>query len=145
MEYFSQVFLKNLDVWGLTMTYLPILEKLENYYDELCECELEIIDKIKTAVLYVIECSYVPIDIDKLANMLGALNPLFLKAERKSTVNFEERKTTSTTQKKTFSSSKSGSKKNTYSTKKTHKKSTSHSSSTSKKQSNSKKTRRNTV
>jgi len=149
MEYFSQVFLKNLDVWGLTMSYLPILEKLENYYDELCECELEIIDKIKTAVLYVIECSYVPIDVDKLANMLHALNPLFLKAERKSTVNFEERKTTSTTQKKTTpgskSGSKSGSRKSSYSTKKTHKKSTSHLSSTSKKQSNSKKTRRNTV
>jgi serine/threonine protein kinase len=145
MAYFSQVFLKNLDVWGFTMSYLPILEYLENYYDELCECELEIIDKIKTAVLYVIECSYVPVDINKLANMLDELNPLFLKAVRNSTVKFKERKTTITTQKKSSSGSKSGSKKKPNSTKKTHKKSTSRSSSTSKKQSNSKKTRRNTV
>ena len=135
MEYFSQVFLKNLDVWGFTMTYLPILEYLENYYDDLCECELEIIDKIKNAVLYVIECSYVPVDVDKLANKLEELTPLFLKAERNSTVKFEERKTTATTQKP--SSSGSGSKKKLSSSKKTRKSSTSRSS--------SKKTRRNTV
>jgi hypothetical protein len=133
MEYFSQVFLKNLDIWGLTMTYLPILEYLENYYDDLCDCELEIIDKIKGVVLYVIECSYVPIDVDKLANKLEELTPLFLKAERNSTVKFEERKTTATTQKP----SSSGSKKKSSSSKKTRKSSSSKSS--------SKKTRRNTV
>jgi serine/threonine protein kinase len=138
MEYFSQVFLKNLDVWGLTMTYLPILEYLENYYDDLCDCELEIIDTIKTAVLYVIECSYVPIDINKLTNILEELTPLFLKAERNSTVKFEERKTTSTSQKKTTSVSK----KKSSSTKKTRKSSSSHSRS---RLSSSKKTRRNTV
>jgi serine/threonine protein kinase len=137
MEYFSQVFLKNLDIWGFTMTYLPILEYLENYYDDLCECELEIIDKIKNAVLYVIECSYIPIDVDKLANKLEELNPLFLKAERNSTVKFEERETTFTTHPQ--KSSKSSSKKKSSSTKKTRK--TSRSSS----RSSSKKTRRNTV
>ena len=137
MEYFSQVFLKNLDIWGFTMTYLPILEYLENYYDDLCECELEIIDKIKNAVLYVIECSYIPIDVDKLANKLEELNPLFLKAERNSTVKFEERETTFTTHPQ--KSSRSSSKKKSSSTKKTRK--TSRSSS----RSSSKKTRRNTV
>ena len=137
MEYFSQVFLKNLDVWGLTMAYLPILEYLENYYDDLCECELEIIDKIKSAVLYVIECSYVPIDVDILANKLEELSPLFLKAQRNSTVKFEERETTFTTHPQ--KSSRSSSKKKSSSTKKTRK--TSRSSS----RSSSKKTRRNTA
>jgi serine/threonine protein kinase len=137
MEYFSQVFLKNLDVWGLTMTYLPILEYLENYYDDLCECELEIIDKIKRAVLYVIECSYVPIDVDILANKLEELSPLFLKAQRNSTVKFEEKETTFTTHPQ--KSSRSSSKKKSSSTKKTRK--TSRSSS----RSSSKKTRRNTA
>jgi len=137
MDYFSQVFLKNLDIWGLTMTYLPILEYLEKYYDDLCDCELEIIDKIKSAILYIIECSYVPIDVDKLANKLEELTPLFLKAERKSTVKFEERKTTSSTQKSSNSKSKSksSSKKKSSSSKKTRKSSSSKSS--------SKKTRRN--
>jgi serine/threonine protein kinase len=137
MEYFSQVFLKNLDVWGLTMTYLPILEYLENYYDDLCECELEIIDKIKSAVLYVIECSYVPIDVDILANKLEELSPLFLKAQRNSTVKFEEKETTFTTHPQ--KSSRSSFKKKSSSTKKTRK--TSRSSS----RSSSKKTRRNTA
>lgn len=139
MEYFSQVFLKNLDIWGFTMTYLPILEYLENYYDELCECELEIIDKIKSAVLYVIECSYVPIDVDKLANKLEELTPLFLKAERNSTIKFEEIKTSSTTQPQKSSRSRSVSR--SISTKKTRKSSRS----SSRSRSNSKKTRRNTV
>lgn len=111
MEYFSQVFLKNLDVWGLTMTYLPILEYLDNYYDDLCECELKIMDTIKTAILYIIECSYVPIDVDKLANKLEELTPLFLKAERNSTVKFEEKKTTSTNSLSQNKSKKSSSKK----------------------------------
>jgi serine/threonine protein kinase len=133
MDYFSQVFLKNLDVWGLTMSYLPILEYLENYYDDLCECELEIIDTIKSAVLYVIECSYVPIDVDKLANKLEKLDHLFLKAEKNSTVNFEERRTTSTTHKSSSSKKKSSSSKKTRKT------------SSSKKNSLSKKTRRNTA
>ncbi len=137
MEYFSQVFLKNLDVWGLTMAYLPILEYLENYYDDLCECEMEIIDKIKSAVLYVIECSYVPIDVDILANKLEELSPLFLKAQRNSTVKFEEKETTFTTHPQ--KSSRSSSKKKSSSTKKTRK--TSRSSSWS----SSKKTRRNTA
>jgi hypothetical protein len=97
----------------------------------LSDCEIEIINKIKNAVLYVIECSYVPIDVDKLANKLEELTPLFLKAERNSTVQFEERKTTPTTQKP------SSSKKKSSSSKKTRKSSTSRSS--------SKKTRRNTV
>ena len=133
MDYFSQVFLKNLDVWGITMSYLPILEYLENYYDDLCECELEIIDTIKSAVLYVIECSYVPIDVDKLANKLEKLDHLFLKAEKNSTVNFEERRTTSTTHKSSSSKKKSSSSKKTRKT------------SSSKKNSLSKKTRRNTA
>jgi serine/threonine protein kinase len=108
MEYFSQVFLKNLDVWGFTMTYLPILEYLSGYYNKLCDCELEIIDKIKEMVLYVIECSYVPIDVDKIVAKLEYLNALFLKADKKSTAHFQEkRETSSLTQSKTKSKTKS--------------------------------------
>jgi serine/threonine protein kinase len=97
MKYFSEVFLKNLDVWGLIMTYLPILEYLDSYYDELHECELEIIEKIKTVVLYAIECSYVPIDCDKVIKHLDELNLLFLKADKLSTVHFKEKRATSST------------------------------------------------
>jgi len=108
MEYFSQVFLKNLDVWGLTMSYLPILEYLENYYDDLCDCELEIIDKIKEIILYAIECSYVPINVDKIVAKLEEMNLLFLKADKKSTVHFQEKRPTSSlTKSKTKTKTKS--------------------------------------
>jgi serine/threonine protein kinase len=95
MEYFSEVFLKNLDVWGFTMTYLPILEYLSGYYNKLCDCEIQIIEKIKETILYVIECSYVPIDVDKIVAKLEDLNALFLKADKKSTVHFQEKRPTS--------------------------------------------------
>jgi hypothetical protein len=109
MEYFSQVFLKNLDVWGFTMIYLPILEYINNYYDELCDCEIEIVYKIKNIILYIIECSYSPIDSEKLTNKLEELNELFEKAEKKSTTKFEEKRPTSSTTKQ--SSTKTSSKK----------------------------------
>jgi len=107
MEYFSEVFLKNLDVWGFTMTYLPILEYLGGYYNKLCDCEIQIIEKIKETILYVIECSYVPIDVDKIVAKLEDLNALFLKADKKSTVHFQEKRPTSSlTQSKSKSKSK---------------------------------------
>jgi len=96
MEYFTEVFLKNLDIWGFTMTYLPVLEYLSNYYNKLCKCELEIFDKIKEMILYIIECSYVPIDVDKIVSKLEELNILFLCAAKKSTTRFEEKHTTPT-------------------------------------------------
>jgi len=150
MTYFNDVFLKNLDVWGFVMTYLPILECLDNYYDKLCDCELEIIEKIKNIVLYAIECSYVPIDTNKLSEKLEELNGLFLKADKKSTVHFEERRTTSS-KTKTETKSKTETKRKSMSSKRTQKRrkktSSSRSSSLkSKSNSNSKsKTRRNTV
>lgn len=144
MGYFTQVFLKNLDVWGFTMTYLPILEYLEKYYDDLCNCEIEIIENIKNIILYVIECSYIPIDINKLIPKLEELNELFLQADKKSTVDFKEKSSTSFTKSnkttKTASSSSSSSKSNSTSTKKTRKSSTSSSSNNN----NKSKTRRNT-
>jgi serine/threonine protein kinase len=128
MEYFSQVFLKNLDIWGFTMTYLPILEYLSGYYNKLCDCELQIIDKIKEIVLYVIECSYVPIDVDKIVAKLEDLNALFLKADKKSTVHFQEKRPTSSL---TQSKSKSKTKTSKSSSKSTTKKSSQKSKSSS--------------
>ena len=89
MGYFSQVFLKNIDIWGFVMSYLPILEYLEEYYEELSSCEIDIVKKIINMVLYVIECSYVPIDIDKLLIKIDELNALLLKAQSASTIKFK--------------------------------------------------------
>lgn len=113
MEYFSQVFLKNLDAWGFALSYLPILEYLEKYYDELCDCELELFEKIKDAILYTIECSCTPIDIDKLIEKFEVLNDLFLKANKKSTIHFDgNRRSPNTSESKSMPKSKPNSKTN---------------------------------
>jgi hypothetical protein len=88
MEYFSSVFVKNIDVWGFIMTYLPILEKLYDHFDELSEPEIKIIDKIKNIILFCIECSTEPIEINKLVEQLKELNPLFLRAAKQTNVHF---------------------------------------------------------
>ena len=88
MEYFSSVFVKNIDVWGFIMIYLPILEKLYDHFDELSEPEIKIIDKIKNIILFCIESSTEPIEINNLIEQLKELNPLFLRAEKQSSVQF---------------------------------------------------------
>jgi len=124
MEYFSEVFLKNLDIWGFTMTYLPILEYLSGYYNKLCDCELEIIEKIKELILYVIGCSYVPVDVDKIVGKLEDLNALFLKADKKTTAHFQEkRETSSLTQSKTKTKTKTSKSSSKSKTKRTYQKS----------------------
>jgi hypothetical protein len=91
MEYFKTVFLKNIDVWGFIMTYLPIIEYLEPYYKQLCYCEKEIFHLVSKMILYAIECSYVPINQEKVIEMLNKLNELFLQAKKKSTTHFLEK------------------------------------------------------
>jgi serine/threonine protein kinase len=124
MEYFSEVFLKNLDIWGFTMTYLPILEYLSGYYNKLCDCELEIIEKIKELILYVIGCSYVPVDVDKIVVKLEDLNALFLKADKKTTAHFQEKRPTSSlTHSKTKTKTKTSKSSSKSKTKRTYQKS----------------------
>jgi hypothetical protein len=85
---------------------------------------LLIIEKIREMILYIIESSYVPIDVDKIVEKLEDLNKLFLCAEKKSTTKFEEKRVSSSTtnsQQKTKSKSKSNSKSNSNSNSKTKK------------------------
>ena len=89
MEYFTEVFLKNNDLWGFIMTYLPIVEILEKHYKKLSVPEKQIIEVIRTMILYAVECSYVPMDPEKIIGYANELQELFLKASRQSTVHFE--------------------------------------------------------
>ena len=70
------------------MTYLPILEKLYDHFDELSEPEIKIMDKIKNMILFCIESSTEPIEINKLVEHLKELNPLFLRAAKQTNVHF---------------------------------------------------------
>ena len=86
MEYFSDVFLKNIDVWGFVMTYIPIVdflyEKCEGKIDKLNENEINIYKKLREIMLLIVEANTTPIDINKLTKLLKELNPLFLTMEK---------------------------------------------------------------
>ena len=73
MEYFSHVFLKNIDIWGFMTVYFPILEKLNKHYRELMPSELELFSHIKELVLFVVsspcEPIYPHVIIDKMSNL----------------------------------------------------------------------------
>ena len=78
LEYFNNVFLKNIDVWGLTMTYIEFLHNLQSLYDnEMNEYHLQFIDKIKQIIIhFLFENPTEVIDIEKLAIELQSLNEI---------------------------------------------------------------------
>jgi hypothetical protein len=78
MEYFNNVFLKNIDVWGLVMSYYPIVNILYVNYDKLDKVELKLYDKFKHIFIhYLFETSIEPIQIDNLVEELRDLNIYF--------------------------------------------------------------------
>lgn len=94
MEYFEQVFLKNIDIWGFVMTYIPIFEYLYKNYKILTPNEMEILSTIKSMILFVMESSAEPIDVEKLESMLQKLDIQFEKVTKQK-INFARLKTPS--------------------------------------------------
>jgi hypothetical protein len=85
LDYFNNVFLKNIDVWGLTMTYMEFIDNLQSHYqnddsNELNESHIHFIDKIKQIIIhFLFENSTEVIDIKRLAIELQSLNKLISK------------------------------------------------------------------
>jgi len=80
MEYYSEVFMKNIDVWGFVMTYVSIIEYYYDNYKNITDKEQLIIDKIKECVFLIIESSTMVIDTERLVEHLRHLNKLFKNA-----------------------------------------------------------------
>jgi hypothetical protein len=90
LDYFNNVFLKNIDIWGLTMIYMVFLDNLykinqdenqdENQNQTLNIYQMKFIDKIKYIIIhFLFENSTEIIDINKLAGELQSLNDLITK------------------------------------------------------------------
>ena len=76
--YLDTVFIKILDVWGLILCYLPILDILFDNYATLTETELKLFNIIKHIILkYLYEPRITPIDISELSHDLKSINNLF--------------------------------------------------------------------
>jgi hypothetical protein len=84
MKYFSEVFLKNIDVWGFIMTYIPIFEYLHKNYKKLNNTEIEIMKTIKDMIFLAFQSSAEPISIDNLDKLLTNLGVLLEKVDKKA-------------------------------------------------------------
>ena len=74
------VYLKNVDIWGFIMIYLPIMEYLQYNLSILNRYELKIVETIEKMVLLLVEKSTEPIDIAKLTDYITKLPDLFTNA-----------------------------------------------------------------
>ena len=80
LDYFNNVFIKNVDIWGFVMSYLPILEDLYFNYNKLNEHELKAFKKIKEIIVgFLFETATDPIDVADLTEELRELGATFEK------------------------------------------------------------------
>jgi serine/threonine protein kinase len=80
LDYFNNVFLKNIDVWGLTMIYMIFLDHLYEENEQLNIYHMQFVDKIKYIIIhFLFENPTEVININKLAAELQALNGLIAK------------------------------------------------------------------
>lgn len=76
-EYFENVFLKNVDVWGFTTCYFSLVDFIiDKNIGRIKPGQLKLMNKVKEAYLLLIESSDKPIDTDKLVSILEDMNPL---------------------------------------------------------------------
>jgi hypothetical protein len=86
LDYFNNVFLNNIDVWGLTIIYMTFLDNLyENYKDadKMNLYHLRFIEKIKYIIIhFLFENPTEVININKLAYELESLNNIISQFEK---------------------------------------------------------------
>jgi hypothetical protein len=79
LNYFNNVFLKTVDIWGFVMNYLIFLNDFGDY-DDLNQTQLEFIDKIKYIVMhYLFESPTKVIDVNMLVKELQDLNSIIMQ------------------------------------------------------------------
>ena len=77
MNYFNNVFLKNIDVWGFTMTYISLYEYLYDSGNKLSDFEIQFMYKLKYIIIHFLyENPLEPINVSLLTEELTKLNPI---------------------------------------------------------------------
>jgi len=81
-KYFNEVFIKNIDIWGFIMIYIPFISFLYDKYDTLNYNEKKLFYKIKHIIVrFLIETPCDPINISDLTKELKQLNALFTESD----------------------------------------------------------------
>jgi len=76
-NYLDSVFIKIVDIWGFTISYLPIFESLFENYNKLNETELELFDTLKKIFIkYLYSPRIKPINEHELTNDFKSLNKI---------------------------------------------------------------------
>jgi hypothetical protein len=83
-DYFKNVFLKSIDIWGFVFCYFPILNIMSyTKRDKLSKIDIKICEKIKHIIVhYLYENPLEPINPVDIIRELSELNELFVDAER---------------------------------------------------------------
>ena len=85
-DYFKNVFLKTIDIWGFVFSYFPILNIMSyTKRDKLSKIDIKICEKIKHIIIrYLYENPLEPISHVDIKKELSDLNELFGDAEREN-------------------------------------------------------------
>jgi hypothetical protein len=76
--YFSEVFIKNIDIWGFVMIYMPLISFLYDKYNNLNVNEKKLFNKLKYIIVhFLFETPCEVINITELEKELKQLNNLF--------------------------------------------------------------------
>ena len=82
-EYFREVFVKNIDVWGFIMIYAPIIEYFYDNYNKLNEYEIDVFEKLRNIFIhFLFETPTEVINVKDLTVELKDLGALFEKCEK---------------------------------------------------------------
>jgi len=77
MAYLNNVYLKNIDLWGFVVSYIPIVEDILNSHKKISQTQFDILEKIKNLYLILINSDDCPINTKELVANLNSLNSLF--------------------------------------------------------------------
>jgi hypothetical protein len=93
LEYFNKIFLKNIDVWGLTMLYMVFLDHIQEVFknNKMNSGHDQFIQKIKYIIIhFLFETPTEVININKLAAELQTLNGLIEQFNKPNAGNSEK-------------------------------------------------------
>ncbi len=82
VQYFENVFLYNLDIWGFVIIYIAFFERIFDHNSTLNNSQIEFLNKIKYIFYhYLFDNPVERINIEELTNSLTNLNSLFEKMD----------------------------------------------------------------
>jgi len=87
-EYFDNVFIKIVDIWGFICIYYPVIEMFSNNYNRLTDSELLIFNKLQLIfVEYLYNPRHEPIDLNKLYSDIEHLGSLIYAIVKENVYN----------------------------------------------------------